>query len=60
MSKRARDIGRHYPSGSAKRKVTEEKERRDQLAISKTRKLTEYFDVHGDGDGAITFEAGNI
>ncbi|XP_062924647.1 zinc finger MYM-type protein 1-like [Mobula hypostoma] len=60
MSNRARDIRHHYASGSAKRKLKEEKERGDQLVISKTRKLTEYFDVHGDGDGAITAEAGNI
>lgn len=45
---------------SSTSKAKEEKERRDQLVTSKTRKLTEYFGVLGDGDGAITVETGNI
>ena len=49
MSNRARDIGRHCVSGSAKHKAKEENERQDQHVISKTHKLTEYFDVYGDG-----------
>ena len=49
MNSRAKYIGHHYASGSAKCKVKEEKESKDQLVISKTHKLTEYFDVHGDG-----------
>ena len=58
MNSRARDIGCYYASGSVKHKAKVEKERKDQLVISKTCMLTEYFDVHGDG--AITAEARNI
>ena len=38
---RVRDIGRHYPSGSSKRKATKDKLEKTQLAISTSRKMTE-------------------
>lgn len=40
---RHRDVGRHHPSGNAKRKAKNEKEKKDSLATAKSRKLTEYF-----------------
>lgn len=43
MSGRQRDIGRHYSSGSSKRKAKEEKEMKAQEAVNKTRKLTDFF-----------------
>ena len=43
MSGRHRDIGRQFPSGSAKRKAKDEKEKRDSLVASKTRKVTDFF-----------------
>lgn len=48
MSSRARDTGRHYASGSAKRKAKEEKEKMNQDVTSKTRKLSEFFNVVRD------------
>ena len=43
MNSRVRDIECHYVSGSAKCKAKEEKERSDQLVISKAHKLSEYL-----------------
>ena len=43
MSGRHRDIGRQHPSGRAKRKAKDEKEKRDSLVISKTRKINDFF-----------------
>lgn len=48
MSSRPRDTGRHYASGSAKRKAKDEKEKKNQAVISKTRKLSEFFNVQND------------
>ncbi|KAJ8895364.1 hypothetical protein PR048_000696, partial [Dryococelus australis] len=60
MSQRSRDAGRHNPSRSAKQKVKEEKERRDQIVMSKTRKMTEYLNVPGDNYNTKKTEAENI
>ena len=43
MSGRHRNIGRQYPSGRAKRKAKDEKEKRDSLVASKTRKINDFF-----------------
>ena len=43
MSGRHRDVGRQFPSGSSKRKAKNEKEKKDSLVVSKTRKVTEFF-----------------
>ena len=43
MTSRERDIGRHYPSGSAKRKAKEEQLRKEQVTVSKIPKLTTFF-----------------
>ena len=40
---RVRDIGRPYPSGWSTRKAKENRLKKTQLAISKTRKIMEYF-----------------
>lgn len=48
MSNRPRDTGRHYASGSAKRKAKDEKEKKNQAVTSKTRKLSEFFNVQND------------
>lgn len=48
MSSRSRDMGRHYASGSAKRKAKDEKEKKNEAVLSKTRKLIEYFNVQSD------------
>ena len=45
---RVRDIGRHYPSGWSKRKAKNDRLKKTQLAISKTRKMTEYFTEQRD------------
>lgn len=55
MSSRPRDTGRHYASGSAKRKVKDEKEKKNEAVLSKTRKLSEFFKVHSS-DVAETTE----
>ena len=47
-TRRVRDIGRHYPSGWSKRKAKENRLKRTQLAISKVRKMTEYFTKQKD------------
>ncbi|KAL4710227.1 hypothetical protein ACJJTC_005400 [Scirpophaga incertulas] len=48
MSSRSRDTGRHYASGNAKRKAKDEKEKKKEAVLSKTRKLIEYFNVQSD------------
>ncbi|GBP73225.1 hypothetical protein EVAR_100580_1 [Eumeta japonica] len=48
MSSRSRDTGRHYASGSAKRKAKDEKEKKNEAVLSKTRKLIEYLNVQSD------------
>ena len=47
-SSKVRDIGRHYPSGGSKHKAKEDRLKKTQLAISKTRKMTEYFTEQRD------------
>ena len=48
-----RDIGRHYLSGWSKRKAKENRLKKTQLAISKSRKMTEYFTEQKDiGDSS--------
>ncbi|ELT89496.1 hypothetical protein CAPTEDRAFT_196376 [Capitella teleta] len=42
---RGRDFGRKQASGVAKRKAREAKEQREEVAISKSRKLTSFFNV---------------
>jgi hypothetical protein len=59
MSSRARDIGRQYSSGSAKRKAKDENEKKNQDGISKTRKLSEFFNVVRDGAESKEIEAEN-
>lgn len=48
MSSRSRDTGRHYASGSAKRKAKDEKEKKNEAVLSKTRKLFDFFNVQSD------------
>lgn len=43
MATRDRDVGRHYLSGSTKRKVREEKLRKEQVVMTKIPKLTTFF-----------------
>ena len=45
---RVREIGRHYPSGWSKRKAKEDRLKKTQLPISKSRKMTEYFSEQRD------------
>lgn len=59
MSSRARDTGRHYASGSAKRKAKDEKEKKKQDVLSKTRKLSEFFSVQSAGAETQEVEAEN-
>ena len=47
-SSRVRDIGRQYPSGSNKRKAKEDRLKKTELVISKTRKMTDYFTEQRD------------
>lgn len=60
MSSRARDTGRHYASGSTKRKAKYEKEIKNQAVISKTRKLSEFCNIQSDGVESKEIEAENI
>ena len=48
MSSRSRHTGRHYASGSAKRKAKNEKKEKNEAVLSKTRKLNEYFNVESE------------
>ena len=43
MSGRHRDIGRQFASGNAKRKAKNDKEKKNSLVVSQTRKVTEFF-----------------
>ena len=45
---RVRDIGRHCPSGWSKRTAKDDRLKKTQLAISKTRKMMEYFTEQRD------------
>ena len=45
---RVRDIGRHYPSGWSNCKAKNDRLKNTQLAISKIRKMTEYFTEQRD------------
>ena len=45
---RVKDISRRYPSGWSKRKAKKDRLIKSQLAISKTRKMTEYFTEQRD------------
>ena len=48
MSGRHRDVGRKYLSGNSKRKLQEEKSKKDQLVVSKTQKLTSFFTISAE------------
>lgn len=59
MDSRARDIGRHYESGSAKRKAQDEKQKKHQDVILKTRKVSEFFKVRSESVQTKEFETEN-
>lgn len=60
MSSRSRDTGRHYASGSIKRKAKDEKEKNNEAVLSKTRKLIEYFNVQSDVTESTESKSENI
>lgn len=59
MSSGSRYAGRHYASGSAKRKAQAAKEKKNQDVVSKTRKLSEFFNIQSDGAESEEIEAKN-